>query len=1591
MEEASMDGSDQEPEYAYQLEDHHPHGPYEGVPEEDDDDDMDDHDDHHIDLTAPAAAVLPNLINELRVFRPEARREMNAFHVFGNYDPQVFNLPRYNLISESIFSDLLRESVGHIHDDATLRHIEIRNMEPLVIHTRRHSHTTREPSALHPLLYRPHIPVSEPDAIAAISRTNFNLGIDRPTQQRPQTSSTALDSLASLQELANHVTGSTQTQSTALRQYSPRPLAALEQADLMRAVSASRQNESPAYQIIPHRGRPFDRASHRERAEKVPSALARRWNYEPYCTGGDTLPAMFDPGLPHRRSSSAANAPHIPVIANQTHESVERLAEKVTNRLGRLLNDFYKIEHDVETLEKNIASKKKEAKKKKAEQEAKAVKEQNSTPYSAIAVRQAAAAGISLEAPANVSPAVVAAATESTGIDPAFLAALPDDMRTEILTQYFEQIRTQPPSGDGAQPPSQAAPPTSVNQDFLTALPPALRAEVLEIDAEFQSRQGGGANNAGGSGSGPDGTSNGPVAAADIDNATFLATLAPELREEILLDSNEAVLRFLPPSAAAEARMLRERDASRLPWRVNRHDLPNFPFEGRRMRDMHFSSRGERNRQREAAVFRWKKVGSGWLREVPKTEDEPGASLRSDGLSSLVSLLWLKQGQFGKSMLYQVVAHACKATESRVLVLDQLIKLITSSASQDDAPGPSSQVRIDIDRIRQHGTAVRRGLELLTMLCKSDSVIAETLLGLPKTDEEVKMYGTVSLTDNAEVEESPSNMISLSTLAALFLNPLFVRSNSHLEQLVGLFNTVCQAIPPSNLNAPQPKNSRSLSRLLDRNGVPPSMRDPMNFFVVDGDDDAPAMFSMPDDDVIVDEEESDEYFLDVLRSGRRTSEPPPPAESAGGEEKKVKKPKEYVPAQFRIPILKKTELVALSRVLLRSGCGERTYDKASKTIGLLGELQSNRNTLMSSLGNMAADAGREIQVEYQSCVVSLTTTPIVKQKKKRAELINTFSIASASNELPLLRVVKSMSTLLNHEHAELRRRGEKALGKKESVVERLIHFVDNPYQTSMVRGLQELWNALDKLLELVSDEAKLKDKKGESQEGQSSVPSAADVLNADRRRGASRNLSPVLARLSPMIEAFLVTHSSEEAKDAMDKLIATGKPPPSPRSPSLSPMQRSKKMPETFATAKTLDSQLALFVERHRGPINNLLRANPSLLESSFKGALRHPHAIDFDNKKAYFRSVIRRRSSEAHAGTIRIKVRRDRVFDDSYHQLRNKKPDQMKGRLHVQFNGEEGVDAGGVTREWYVILARQIFDPNYVLFTRSAAKAATYQPDKRSYINSEHLENFRFVGRIIGKAIYDGQLVDAYFTRSFYKHILGLKPKYHDIEAEDPEYYKSLKWMLENDCTGIIDYTMSAEYDEFGKQTIIDLVANGRNVAVTEENKEDYVRLVTDVRMSKTIEKQIEAFKEGFYELIPYEDCKIFNELELELLMSGLPDIDMADLKANVEYTGYTASSPQMNWFWRCVGKMDQEDLARLVMFVTGTSKVPLEGFSQLQGMNGGQKFQIHRVGGDTMRLPSAHTCFNQLDLPEYSTAEILSERVLRAIRECSVGFGFA
>jgi len=196
---------------------------------------------------------------------------------------------------------------------------------------------------------------------------------------------------------------------------------------------------------------------------------------------------------------------------------------------------------------------------------------------------------------------------------------------------------------------------------------------------------------------------------------------------------------------------------------------------------------------------------------------------------------------------------------------------------------------------------------------------------------------------------------------------------------------------------------------------------------------------------------------------------------------------------------------------------------------------------------------------------------------------------------------------------------------------------------------------------------------------------------------------------------------------------------------------------------------------------------------------------------------------------------------------------------------------------------------------------------------------------------------------------------------------------------------------DEFGHVRSVDLVPGGASISVTESNKREYVRLVCEYKMTTSITPQVKSFLKGFHELIPAELIgSLFDDKELELLISGLPTIDLGDLRANTEFVNYTSSAPQIQWLWKVLEQdFSQEQLAWFLQFVTGSTQVPLEGFKALMGMRGPQRFSIHRAYGSD-RLPTAHTCFNQLDLPEYKHEDTLREKLLQAVTEAHEGFGF-
>ena len=179
---------------------------------------------------------------------------------------------------------------------------------------------------------------------------------------------------------------------------------------------------------------------------------------------------------------------------------------------------------------------------------------------------------------------------------------------------------------------------------------------------------------------------------------------------------------------------------------------------------------------------------------------------------------------------------------------------------------------------------------------------------------------------------------------------------------------------------------------------------------------------------------------------------------------------------------------------------------------------------------------------------------------------------------------------------------------------------------------------------------------------------------------------------------------------------------------------------------------------------------------------------------------------------------------------------------MEINFKGEQGIDAGGVTREWYQVLSRQMFNPDYALFTPVVSDETTFHPNRTSYINPEHLSFSNSLGVLLVK-LFTTTAFGLSFSRAVYKRILGKPQSLKDMETLDLEYFKSLMWMLENDITDVITEDFSVETDDYGEHKIIDLIPNGRNIPVTEENKNEYVKKVVEYRLQTSVEEQMENF----------------------------------------------------------------------------------------------------------------------------------------------------
>ncbi|XP_007895541.1 probable E3 ubiquitin-protein ligase HERC4 isoform X3 [Callorhinchus milii] len=336
--------------------------------------------------------------------------------------------------------------------------------------------------------------------------------------------------------------------------------------------------------------------------------------------------------------------------------------------------------------------------------------------------------------------------------------------------------------------------------------------------------------------------------------------------------------------------------------------------------------------------------------------------------------------------------------------------------------------------------------------------------------------------------------------------------------------------------------------------------------------------------------------------------------------------------------------------------------------------------------------------------------------------------------------------------------------------------------------------------------------------------------------------------------------------------------------------------------------------------------------------------------------------------------VRREHIVEDAVEALRKSKNVDYKKPLKVIFVGEEAIDAGGVRKEFFLLIMRELLDPKYGMFQ--------YYEESRliwfSFQTFEDNDLFHLIGIVCGLAIYNFTIVDLPFPLALYKKLLKYKTTLDDLKELIPDVGRSLQQLLdypEDNVKDIFFLNFTITEEKYGVTQIKELIPNGTNTSVTNENRHEFVEAYVDYVFNKSVAPLFDAFFEGFHKVCGGKVLQLFQPNELQAMVIGNANYDWKELEKNTEYKGeYGADHPTIKFFWAVFHELSLEKKKQFLLFLTGSDRIPILGMKSL-------KIVIQPTGGGNDYLPVAHTCFNLLDLPKYTDQELLQNKLIQAI----------
>ncbi|XP_078046235.1 HECT and RLD domain containing E3 ubiquitin ligase 4 isoform X1 [Augochlora pura] len=345
------------------------------------------------------------------------------------------------------------------------------------------------------------------------------------------------------------------------------------------------------------------------------------------------------------------------------------------------------------------------------------------------------------------------------------------------------------------------------------------------------------------------------------------------------------------------------------------------------------------------------------------------------------------------------------------------------------------------------------------------------------------------------------------------------------------------------------------------------------------------------------------------------------------------------------------------------------------------------------------------------------------------------------------------------------------------------------------------------------------------------------------------------------------------------------------------------------------------------------------------------------------------------HMQFLILNVSRDKIVGDTLTELSHYDSNDLKKPLRVKFHGEEAEDQGGVRKEFFMLLLREILDPKYGMFKQ-------YDETRVIWFSEDSFEDenmYFLIGILCGLVIYNFIIIDLPFPLALYKKLLQEPVSLIDIKEMSPTLYRSMQSILdyqESDFEEVFCLNFEVVREAYGEKRIYELVPGGSKVPVTLQNKNQFVELYEDYVLNKSVEAHFQAFYKGFHKVCGGRVLEIFHGTELMAVIVGNEDYDWEELEKNTTYKeGYSRSDPTIVLFWQVFRELPLEEKKKFLLFLTGSDRIPIQGMKAIPII-------IQPINDERM-LPVAHTCFNLLDLPRYQTKERLRYKLQQAIQQ--------